>query len=240
MKNENIIINTLLKLSFVLMFIILIAGLNIFLPWSRIWLSNSIHVRWREIISLLFITPTAIVTIFFIFFTLERDRNNFFRPLALLLIGCTWLAVSMGVHEPINAFESISTELSNLNTRVLWFWDEIFSHIVFFAGYMTVSFALLWSQSRNPLADKMSLRKYIIFLIYGILSGAGIIYALLPSKSYKVDLIIIASTIIIAEFIRKRKSFRKCPINLMMESGYLLAFTFLLLRLIILSNFPGK
>ena len=34
----------------------------------------------------------------------------------------------------------------------VYFWDEVFSHAVFFTAYGAMSLALVWSQVRNPLA----------------------------------------------------------------------------------------
>lgn len=232
-ESDKITVRALSALLFMLVVVVVIAGLNLYLPFSSAYLTSELHIRWREMISLLFVTPVAIILCFFIFFTLECNRQNFFMPLLLLLLGCSWLAISMGVHEPINAFRSQISGTIGLYGRVLWFWDEIFSHTIFFAGYAAVSFALLWSQARNPLLNEMSKKQQITFLGYGIIAGLGITWSLLPGASYKVDSWVIVGVLIIARLIRGKNTLKKCPINMTMETAYLLALILLLINLFI-------
>jgi len=210
--------------------IVLLAGFNIYFNCTASVICDPIHVRWREMISLLFITPVSIILLFVIHKILEQDRKDAIWPLLLLMLGCCWVAISMGVHEPINAFRIQFGYNETPLSRILWFWDDIFSHIIFFAGYVTVSCALLWSQSRNPLQVSMSFLKSMSFLIFGILAGVGITYSLVAGASFSIDFFIMLGVLVVAEIIRAGKSFRTMPLCIVMESSYFLSLILLALK----------
>lgn len=220
---DNAVTSALLKMCLAQAVVVLLAGLNLYLPWSHAPLTGTLNVRWTEIISLSIITPVGIVLLFLIHCILEKGRVDATGPLLLLVLGTCWLAVSMGIHEPINALGQQVRRVEGLPSRLLWFWDDVFSHGVFFAGYVTTSLAVFWCQHRNPLKDPMRWTRVVLFLACGVLGGVGIVYALTPSSRMGVDLLVILGVLVVAEVMRKGCSFRKRPLNIVIETGYLLA-----------------
>lgn len=215
------ITSKLLKTCFLQAIIVLLAGLNVYLSCTSITITPTLGVRWREFISLLVVTPISVVLFFIIHNILEQHKCGSIKPLLLLILGSCWLSLSMGIHEPINAFRIQYSCDSTALAKILWFWDDIFSHALFFTGYVTISLALLWSQKRNPLTIAVSRVQTILFVVFGMIGGVGIAYSLAPGKM-TVDVAVIAVVLIGSEVLRKGRSFRKMPLNIVMEVGYLI------------------
>ena len=233
MRNkENIVLAALLRIALLQALVILLAGLNLYLTWSNCPLADSLQVRWREVISLLVVTPAGIVLLFAMHRTLEYGRKDAAIPLLVLVLGSCWLAISMGIHEPINAFRQQMGHIETPSSRLLWFWDDVFSHMVFFAGYAASTIAILWSQKRNPLKHPMPLPTFVLFMIYGVISGIGITYSLAPGAAATVDLVVIAGVLVAAEIMRKGHPFRQHPVNIVVEASYLLPLIMLTLKII--------
>lgn len=117
----------------------LLAGGNLMWPGTRTHLAAGEFVRWRELLSLSFITPGSVVLLFLIVWTLERGRADAAKPLTLFVLAACWLGISMGAHEPMNALQrAAGMRLAD----TVYFWDEIYSHVVFFSAYGAISLAL--------------------------------------------------------------------------------------------------
>jgi hypothetical protein len=132
----------------------LLAGLNLTTQLTASHLPQLQFVRLRELLSLLFITPVSLALLFRIIWALEGGRRDAKWVMTLFVISAALVAVAMGVHEPINALRNTAnkSELA-LMSDSLWFWDDLFSHVVFFAGFVGTSLTLILSQMRNPLPD---------------------------------------------------------------------------------------
>ncbi len=206
----------------------LLAGLNLTVELTAQHLPNLRFVRFRELFSLLFITPASIALLFRVIWALERGRPDAKWLMTLFVASGAFLAVSMGVHEPINALRAAVGE-SELAAAAesLWFWDDFFSHVVFFTGYVGISLILIWSQVRNPLAKPINFFTGAIFGICALVGGLGIFYSLVHGGRIRVDLAVIAGVLIAAELLRRRKSFAILPIALTIEGAYLLALVLL-------------
>ncbi|MFH1476763.1 MAG: hypothetical protein ABIH24_04625 [Verrucomicrobiota bacterium] len=199
-------------------FVVLLAGLNLCLKLSAHYVGPFDLVRWREIFSLLVIVPVSVGIMFQVAWILEQGRRDAKWPITLMGVFACLLGISMGVHEPINALPH------HHGLPVLEFWDEIFSHGVFFLAFAGISLSLLWSQIRNPLPAVMSLRTTAVFGCIAILAGAGIFLTLLPGGSIGIDLAIIALVLFAAEWMRKGKPMRQLPLAMVIEWPCLLAF----------------
>jgi len=208
-------------------FITLLAGINLISPWTRTPLPFGEFVRWREMFSMLLITPGSVAVVSLVMWTLERGRKDAGGPLALLVMGGCLLGVSMGCHEPMNVLNGAGGPRL---APSLHFWDEIFSHAVFFAAYAAISVALIWSQVRNPLPLPMSKGVALAFILCGIIGGVGIYCTELPAGDITVDLVVIAAVIAVAECLRKGRSFSLLPVNVSMEGAYVLALVALILK----------
>lgn len=230
MKDNNAL-PALLKICLLQALVILLAGLNLYLSWSDVMLAHSLQVRWREMISILVVTPAGIVLLFSIHRILENKRDDVAIPFLVLVLGTCWLAISMGMHEPINVFRQQVGHIDPLQARVLWFWDDVFSHIIFFAGYVASSIAILWSQKRNPLRHPMRLLTVALFLICGVVGGMGITYSLIPGATVTIDLIMILGVFVTAEIMRKGRSFRILPLNIVIEMSCVIPLILLVLRM---------
>lgn len=197
--------------------VVLLAGLNLCLRFSTQPVGSFDLVRWREIFSLLVIVPASIGIMFQVAWILEQGRRDAKWPITIMGVFACLLGISMGVHEPINALP-YSHRLPALE-----FWDEIFSHIVFFLAFVGISLSLLWSQVRNPLPIAMSRWATAVFGCIAIMGGTGIFLTLLPGWR-GADLAIIALVLFAAEWMRKGKSMRQLPIAIVLEWPCLLAF----------------
>jgi hypothetical protein len=131
------------------------------------------------------------------------------------------------VHEPISP---LPLQAAGTLARSLYFWDEVYSHIVFFSSYAGISLALIWSQTRNPLAAPLGKLDVLLFAGCGVIAGTGIFFTLVPGGDIRVDLAVIAAVILLAELLRKRRPFALLPVSITLEGAYVLAFAALLLR----------
>lgn len=205
----------------------LLAGLNLVVPAMATRVGAGDFVRWREMFSLLFVTPVSAGLMVAAVWVMERGRRDSWWPMLAIGIAVGLVAVSMGVHEPINAMGK--TGVARMGQSV-HFWDEIFSHAVFFIGYAGVSLALLWAQARNALDAPMGRAPLLSFLGCGIVTGAGIFFSLVVAPDIRVDLWVIAAVIALAETMRRGRPFRQLPLAVALEMGYALALAGLLLR----------
>jgi len=204
-----------------------LAGVNLVWPWTKTCLAAGEFVRWRELFSLSFITPGSVVLLFLVIWTLERGRTDATGPLTLFVLAACLLGVSMGVHEPMNALERAAGKLL---AGSVYFWDEIYSHIVFFTAYGAISLALIWSQTRNPLASPLCRSATLVFASCGVLAGTGIVFTELPATSIAADLVVIGAVIGLAELLRQRRPFVVLPVCITLEGAYVLALAALLVK----------
>lgn len=200
---------------------VLLAGLNLCLRFSAQPVGTFNLVRWREIFVLLVIVPASIGIMFQVAWILEQGRRDAKWPIIIMGVFACLLGISMGVHEPVNALP----HLQRGPALEFWkFWDELFSHAVFFLAFVGISLALLWSQVRNPLPVAMSRWATVVFGCIAIIGGVGIFFTLVPGGPIGVDLVIIALVLFAAEWMRKGKPMRQLPIAIVLEWPCLLAF----------------
>lgn len=206
--------------------VVLLAGLN--LTWDATSASLPVgeFVRWREIFSLGFATPASVVLQFLALWTMERGRRDAAGPLALFALAACWLGMSMGVHEPLSA---VRRAAGPRLAESFWFWRQVFSHMVFFAAYATLSLALVWSQVRNPLSEPMSRRAVVLSTGCGLLLAAGIFCSHVPAKDIRIDLAVMALTLAGIEALRRGRPFALLPLNVTLELGYVLSWVALVL-----------
>jgi hypothetical protein len=195
--------------------VVLLAGLNLCFKLSAHPFGPFDLVRWREIFSLLVVVPVSVGIMFQVAWILEQGRRDAKRPIIIMGVFACLLGVSMGVHEPINALPHFQGPAALKSA--LEFWDEIFSHAVFFLAFAGISLSLLWSQIRNPLPAAMSWRSTAVFGCIAIMAGAGIFLALLPGGSIGIDLAIIALVLLAAECMRSGKPMRRLPVAMVVE-----------------------
>ena len=212
----------------------LAAGLNIYLDVTNAVVSETLAVRWREMVSLLVLTPISVVLLFVCQWVIERGRQDTLGPVCLLLLAIAWLGISMGVHEPFNALfapRALRPDLLNSGQNLLHvvhFWDDQFSHAVFFASFIAIALALLWSQQRNVLTVPMKPIVALLFLLCSIPASVGMFYSLVGTHN-TIDRFVIATALIAGELLRRGGSFRKRPINILVEGCYALGLALLLL-----------
>ena len=209
----------------------LLAGVNLRVEMLASPLANWEYVRPRELIALLLITPGSVALLFGIIFTLERKRDDAARPMTLFMASACLLGISMGVHEPMNAITAGAAGAGlGRAAESMRFWDDIFSHAVFFLSYAGISLALVWSQARNPLPRPMGKGVRIVLLACGALAGAGIYHTLVEGGNILMDLGVIAAVILAAEVLRRGKPFAVLPVSVTLESAYVLALAALVVQ----------
>ena len=197
--------------------VVLLAGLNLSLRFSAQPVGSFDLVRWREIFSLLVIVPVSIGIMFQVVWILEQGRRDAKWPVTIVGVCACLLGIAMGVHEPINALPNLQ------RFPALEFWDELFSHAIFYLAFGGISLSLFWSQVRNPLPAAMSLWTAAVFGCIAIVAGAGIFFSLF-GQGIGVDLAVIALVLFAAEWMRKGKPIRQLPIAMVIEWPCLLAF----------------
>jgi len=205
--------------------VVLLAGLNLNLRFTAQPVGSLDLVRWRELFVLLVIVPVSVGIMFHVAWILGLGRRNTHWPTAIMGVFACLLGISMGAHEPVNAVFQYS-RTSALHPGLapsLFFWDEIFSHIIFYLAFAGISLSLLWIQVRNPLPVAMSLRTTAVFGGIAILGGTGIFLTLF-SGCHWVDPAVIALVLLAAEWIRKGKPMRQLPIAMVVEWPCLLSF----------------
>jgi hypothetical protein len=217
----------LLWLTAIQAVVTLLAGLNLVIPAMATRVGVGEFVRWREMFSLLFVTPASAGLMVMAIWLLERGRGDSWGPLLAITVSICMVAVSMGVHEPINV---VGRGAGDRLRETVFFWDEVFSHAAFFAGFAGVSLSLIWGQARNPLGAAMGRGVFLAFLGCGLVAGVGIFFSLVRAPDIRIDLVIIAVVIGLAEWLRRGRSFGHLPLAVALETGYALALAGLLLR----------
>jgi hypothetical protein len=207
--------------------VVVLAGLNLALKFPAHSVGSLAFVRWREIFAMLVVLPATVIITFNVIWILERGhRDDAKWPITLFMVSVCLLGISMGVHEPIYTLPYSYPQL----LPTLYFWDEPFSHSIFYLSYIGGSLSLLWSQTRNPLPVTMSQKTTAVFICIALMAGIGIFLTLVRGGCIRVDLIIIALVLVAAEWLRKGKSMRYLPISLAVEGAYLVAFLGLLVQ----------
>jgi len=204
--------------------LVVLAGLNLNAGFMKAPVGSFGSVRWRELAALGLIVPLSMALLFHVFWILEAGRRDAQRPLISLGVFTALLGISMGVHEPINALGGAPARLA----PSLWFWDEIFSHAVFFLAVAGLALTFLWIQVRNPLADALNGLETLAFSGIAAAAGAGIYLTLVPGGSIAWDLSILALLLAVAEGVRRGRPFRRLPLAIVIEGPFLLALAGLL------------
>lgn len=213
--------------------VVLAAGLNLRIMTCA--LDMAPFLRWREVISMLVITPLSLVFAFFMMDELERSPRRPFANFGLFLFSAFLIAVAMGIHEPVNILQ-YKMRLdgdSGPAGATMYFLDEVLSHWAFFAGYAGVCVAWAWSQSRNPVSMPISLWMWVVFSTASLAGGAGITASLWgqPLSRIVCDLIVIAVVILCCEVLRWRGGARwRQPVTWSVQLSNIIAFVALLIR----------
>lgn len=225
----------LIRLAGIQALVVLFAGLNVYLPITEAEFIPGLAIRWREMLALSLVTPLSVCVVFLLHRRMEVDADSASSgPLALLVLGACWLCISMGVHEPINAIwrtAGLEGAVAGGNGelgRVLAFWDDLYSHVFFFAGFVALSLSLLWSQRRRPLASPMGARVSLGVALLAVLAGLGIFFSLTGS-CHAIDLVVLALVVLVAEALRGGRAFRRMPLSILLGGAYFLSFVLLLL-----------
>lgn len=206
--------------------VVLLAGLNLTLRFSAAPVGAFEFVRWREIIALVVIVPASMGILFHIVWMLEQGRRDARWPVMLAGIGACLLGISMGVHEPIYVLPRLQARLA----PTMEFWDEIFSHGLFFLAFVGIILAISWSQVRNPLPVAMRRRTTAVFAGMAMITGTGVFLSLLPGWDIRIDLAVMGLVLVAAECIRQGQSLRRLPLALVIEGAGLLALVGLLVQ----------
>ena len=206
--------------------VVLLAGLNLTVRLSAHPVGAFEFVRWRETISLLVFVPASVGIMFHVIWMLEQGRRDAKWPVTLAGIGACLLGISMGIHEPMNTLPALDARL--VATRE--FWDEVFSHGLFYLAFVGITSSVLWSQVRNPLPMAMRRRTTAVFAGMAIIMGTGIFLSLLSGGDIRADLAVMGLVLLAAEWMRKGKSMRYLPIVMVIEVAGLLALLGLLVQ----------
>ena len=176
-----------------------------------------------------------LVLAFLILYELERGRGDSKMVFALFLFSSAWVAVAMGVHEPVNQLQ-IKLRLwgdSSPAGRTMTFLDETLSHWVFFAGYAGLCLAWAWGQARNPFARPLKGWMWAAFYLAGVFGAAGMTAALWNDTWPGIirELAVITAVVVGCELFRRRGGpRRRQPLTACVQLANLLALAVLLAR----------
>jgi|GEM_PF-2029187 len=213
--------------------VVLAAGLN--LRFVAVPVGAAPLMMWHHMISMLLITPLALALAFLILHELERGRADARRVLALFLFSSAWVAVAMGVHEPINQLQIKLGLLGDLSPagQTMTFLDEIISHWVLFAGYAGLCLAWAWGQARNPLDRPLKGWIWAAFYLAGVCGAAGMVAALWKDSWPGIirELAVLAAVIVGCELFRRHGGpRRRQPLTVCLQLSNALAFAVLLVK----------
>ena len=192
-------------------------------------------MMWHHMISMLLVTPLALALAFLILHELERGRADARRVLALFLFSSAWVAVAMGVHEPINQLQIKLGLLGDLSPagQTMTFLDEIISHWVLFAGYAGLCLAWAWGQARNTLTRPLKGWIWAAFYLAGVCGAAGMVAALWkdPWPGIIRELAVLAAVVMGCELFRRHGGpRRRQPLTVCLQLSNALAFAVLLVK----------
>jgi len=213
--------------------VVLAAGLN--LRIMSFALAAAPFLQWRQVVSMLIITPLSLVFAFFMMDELDRSPCRSLANYGLFLFASFLIAVAMGIHEPVNMLQA-KMKLSGASGpagATMYFLDEVLSHWVFFAGYAGVCVSWAWNQSRNPLAQLLSPQFCAVFVVATIAGAAGITASLWTTPLSHVirELVVMAVVIVSCEALCRKGGARwRQPVTWSVQLSNLIAFVALLMH----------
>jgi len=212
--------------------VVLAGGLNLWI--MSFALDAAPFLQWRQVISMLIITPLSLIFAFFMMDELDRSPRRSLANYGLFLFASLLIAVAMGIHEPVNMLQwkmKLSGD-SGPAGATMYFLDEVLSHWVFFAGYAGVCVSWAWNQSRNPLSKSLSPQFCAVFVVATIAGAAGITASLwgTPLSHIIRELVVMAVVIICCEALRWKGGARwRQPVTWSVQLSNLIAFATLLI-----------
>lgn len=181
-------------------------------------------LRWREAMSMFLFAPLISVCFYLLVRAVGRGRVSLICGI-LTILSVYFIACGMGMHDPMNRFQSAYPALPTaLRTSITYFDDEL-GHWIFWAGFVAGTWVLSFQQAFAPL-DQSIRKRSVLFLL--ACSGVffWVMFTNLRDEYPKtlLDLAIILLAALPATFLAlvrfKRVAIRRQPILLVILPAY--------------------
>ncbi|OGV51331.1 MAG: hypothetical protein A2017_20150 [Lentisphaerae bacterium GWF2_44_16] len=212
----------ILTFSYVLCFVIVLAGVNRL--WKTVPLKQPVWdiLRLCDVNVMFIFAPLSLLMVWLIF--REYKGDSFTGGTLLFLAGVYLGGAGFGMHEPANIAVSVySKALPGAVKASLFFFDDKLGHWIFFASFSAITIAVIWAENRNPLNNALKFKYLLSFLVMGLICAAVIYFNMVREKT-TLDiavLIFIAFLSIFIQFIYGRR-IAALPLTLAVYTAYLL------------------
>lgn len=196
------------------------AGLNRMHPPAVVLTRWGDVLRGREALSMLVFTPALVV----LMWKLQRLAANNASELSstLFVLGACILGIGMGMHDTCDLLGRVYRQTAPAAVlKSLDFFDNRLGHWVFFAGFLLVTFAFGWAQTRHPLAAPLSTSRMLAFLGFSLMFAAVMVYNLVFERTARdVSVIALALVVTAVAHARARVGIRRLPLLLLLYPAY--------------------
>jgi hypothetical protein len=117
------------------------------------------------------LTPLVLIPIYWLLFQIDRARAPTQRETIVFMVLAALWVEGQGMHLAGNSIARLSASLSGTDIeRLIYFYDEVLSHYMWFSGVMGLSALLMYRQWKNPFSTTVS--------GLGLEIGGGILHGL--------------------------------------------------------------
>ncbi|MBX3037427.1 MAG: hypothetical protein KF758_11015 [Anaerolineales bacterium] len=145
--------------------------------------NNNPFIRWTEIINLLVIPPVEILIFYFLMRVLGgKDGIANLSLNIVFLLGVYLLGASYGNHETTNYLNNsfcFPNEVGSELCKAIEYHDNLFSHWLFFTGFVFLNGSLICLQWLSNVAIALSKRDLLLLAINGVILATGIFFNLI-------------------------------------------------------------
>lgn len=161
--------------------VILLGSLNRLGSWTVGYVATNQFLRWVDFHNMLTLPLISVTAFYLLKKEIERSEQRRSGRFALLLnlsfiIGLYLLAASYGNHELTNYLHTrfcLNGEVSDL-CRIVIFNDDLFSHWLFFAGFVLMNSAIMLLQLVHPWQGTVSQRDTAVLILNALFVALGI------------------------------------------------------------------
>lgn len=186
-------------------------------------------LRWLDFNAML---PIPLVSVL-LYYLLKREityesasaKTSFYTVCVLLLItGIYFFGAGSGDHEVTNYLNSRFCEAGKIKTaicQIISFNDDIFSHYVYYAGFVSMNVALMLLEHIMPRKKKATKNDLLLIIPNSLFIALGI-FANLAFEEATIDLIVFSSVMLLALYLlllAKRK-LREVPVTFYFAASY--------------------
>lgn len=208
---------------------IIILSINRLTPYTQAYLQPFEYLRYMDMFAML---PIPLFSVLLFWLLRNEILNNhtvkktaIFTFLNLLLIsGIYFFAAGSGDHEVTNYLNyrfCDAGEISNPICNIISFNDDVFSHYIYYAGFVLLNIPLMAFESMMPRKKSASKKDILLISLNALFIALGI-FANLAFEEAVIDLVVFFSVMALSLYILYRKKFavKNLPVTFYFAVSY--------------------